>query len=276
MEQALYIGKDKTVFSMWYLPDPGAGIGRNGYVMLHPFAEEKKSAHRTLVNLARQLCGKGHAVVLFDLYGCGDSGGDFGSARLERWLEDIDAAVQGLRERAGVERTGFIGLRLGVFLGLLYRHLREKEGKGRGPSVWIAPLLEPAVYLRRSLRRNLIRELITDGAARSDRRPPEEELKGRACADLGGYRLTPALYADLTGTDRKEILLNEAKGDTFVPVHRSGAPPKKAPGQTEGYPDIRMRPVRMEPFWDRVDGSDDTELLRTVLNIVEEDERNTF
>jgi len=92
---------------------PGEPVG--GLVLCHPFAEEKKCAHRTLVDLARGCVDAGWAALRFDMRGCGDSPGDFGEADLSDWRADISAATEMLASE--LERpVGLAGLRLGATL----------------------------------------------------------------------------------------------------------------------------------------------------------------
>lgn len=106
---------DVRLFGFLFLPEPD--IRKNiGFVVIHPFAEEKKSSHRTLVELSGELYKKGFPVLMFDLRGCGDSEGDFVSVRLSDWLTDIDRAMHVLREHTQLPKMGIIGLRTGAWL----------------------------------------------------------------------------------------------------------------------------------------------------------------
>ena len=96
---------------------PAAGAPRGGIVYLHPFAEEMNKSRRMAALQSRMLAARGFAVLQIDLYGCGDSSGDFGDARWEFWKADAALAVEWLKQRAG----GSIylwGLRLGALLAL--------------------------------------------------------------------------------------------------------------------------------------------------------------
>jgi len=52
-----------------------------------------------------------------DLFGCGDSDGDFRDATWETWVDDLTTAFGWLRERVG-GRVGLVGIRLGGLLAL--------------------------------------------------------------------------------------------------------------------------------------------------------------
>jgi alpha/beta superfamily hydrolase len=61
-------------------------------LVLPPFAEELNKTRRMLSLAARALQNAGHEVLLVDLYGTGDSAGDFADASFRGWSADLQAA----------------------------------------------------------------------------------------------------------------------------------------------------------------------------------------
>ena len=55
----------------------------------------------------------------FDYSNTGDSGGDQGEARVERWVGDVRAAIEEARRRSGAAEVRVAGLRLGASLAML-------------------------------------------------------------------------------------------------------------------------------------------------------------
>ena len=98
-----------------------------GMLFCDPFAEEKKCAHRVMVEAARAFCEADIGCMRFDYRGTGDSPGEFVEATPELWIEDIVAAASYLREVMGVTTLGLLGLRLGA----LWRWPRR-----RPPMTW--------------------------------------------------------------------------------------------------------------------------------------------
>ena len=84
-------------------------------VLCHPFAEEKKCAHRTMVEAARAIAEAGIAVLRFDHRGCGDSPGSFGACDVHDWRADIRGALECAARETGAT-AGLLGLRLGATL----------------------------------------------------------------------------------------------------------------------------------------------------------------
>jgi pimeloyl-ACP methyl ester carboxylesterase len=89
---------------------------RRGIVFCYPFGQEYMRSHRALRLLADTLARKGYHVFRFDYRGTGDSAGTLEGFSPNDWLDDIEAAVQELRDIAGLQSIGMLGLRLGALL----------------------------------------------------------------------------------------------------------------------------------------------------------------
>ena len=100
-----------------------------GVVLCYPMGEEYIRAHRVYMQLAVRLSNVGYHVLRFDLYGCGDSGGECEQGRIDRWLIDISTAIDELLKRSGLVEICLVGLRLGGTLAMIAgTERRETEG----------------------------------------------------------------------------------------------------------------------------------------------------
>ena len=115
-----------TAGSLFALHFAAAGASRRAVLVLPPFAEELNKSRRMLALAARALQGAGIDVLLIDLYGTGDSGGDFGDATLAIWRDDLRRGAAWLAER-GVARLDVLAVRGGA---LLLDGLRAAAGRG--------------------------------------------------------------------------------------------------------------------------------------------------
>jgi exosortase A-associated hydrolase 2 len=109
-------GPRGPLFAMHYPPAPYGGTPR-AVVYVHPLGEEMNVARRQVARQARKLAASGVGVLVLDLYGCGDSGGEFRDARWEGWKDDLAAARQWLVAR-GTPAPAVWGHRLGALLAL--------------------------------------------------------------------------------------------------------------------------------------------------------------
>lgn len=168
------------------------------WLFCNPLFEERKSAHRILVETARALCAAGWAVLQFDYRGCGDSEGEFPEFSVPDWLADIRAARAWLRARYPGLSLNILGLRLGATLAW--------QAATAAPNVFErAVLWEPAAngrdYLDGELRRKLMKEMVTFGASRVTREALTAELAAGRSIDFDGHPVTAALYRDLADLD---------------------------------------------------------------------------
>lgn len=98
---------------------PRGRARRAGVVVCPPFGQEALRAHRALREWSHALADAGFNTLRFDLSDTGDSSGDGGGARLARWREDVDAAIDEMREMTEGAGVVLAGLRLGGTLAAL-------------------------------------------------------------------------------------------------------------------------------------------------------------
>lgn len=102
-------------FAVWLTPSGSEPIG--AVLCLQPIGEEMSHSRRVLALQARRLARLGWAVLMIDLYGCGDSPGDIDDATLGRWRADLLRATMHVRERASGP-TILWGTRVGALLAV--------------------------------------------------------------------------------------------------------------------------------------------------------------
>ncbi|WP_308921072.1 hydrolase 2, exosortase A system-associated [Janthinobacterium sp. J1-1] len=173
-------------YCLLHLPAPGRPA-RGGIVYIHPFAEELNKSRHIAAMQARAFAAAGYSVLQLDLYGCGDSSGDFGDARWSIWRNDLHLACAWLAQRVDGPLTVW-GLRLGALLALeLAAH----------PPVPLQRLLlwQPELDGRRAIDRFLRLRLagsMLAGQAEAPGHARAELAAGRA-VEVAGYLLAPEL-----------------------------------------------------------------------------------
>jgi uncharacterized protein len=109
-----YFGSgDRRLFGIY---DPGQGGGSRAVLLCHPWGQEYLRAHRCLRHLATLLARQGVHVLRFDYHGTGDSAGDGADEDLAGWEQDLETAIDELKDTSGALRVGLVGLRLGATL----------------------------------------------------------------------------------------------------------------------------------------------------------------
>lgn len=174
-------------YCLLHLPAPGQPA-RGGIVYVHPFAEELNKSRHVAAAQARAFAAAGYSVLQIDLFGCGDSSGDFGEARWPIWHNDLHLACAWLAQRVDGPLTLW-GLRLGALLAL--------DFASRAPLpvarllLW-QPELDGRRCIDRFLRLRLAGRLLASGEREAPGHARAELAAGRP-VEVAGYLLAPAL-----------------------------------------------------------------------------------
>ena len=174
-------------YCLLHLPPPGRSA-RGGILYVHPFAEELNKSRHVAAAQARAFAALGYSVLQIDLFGCGDSSGDFGEARWDIWHNDLHLACAWLAQRVDGPLSVW-GLRLGALLALDF---------ASRPPLPLARLLlwQPELDGRRVIDRFLRLRLATGMLAGGTREAPGQARAALAQGEpveVAGYLLTPAL-----------------------------------------------------------------------------------
>lgn len=213
-------GPRGPLFALYHAP---AGPCRQALLYVHPFAEEMNRSRRTAALAARRLAASGVAVLQLDLYGCGDSAGEFADARWEGWLDDLAAGQAWLYARTG-QAPGLWGLRLGALLALAHAS-RSPEPVAR-LLLW-QPVTSGATFLAQFLRLRSAGDMLRGGETRGTQALRTVLAQG-ATLEIAGYALAPQLAAAIESADAA-MLIPKVRVDWFDlgAPGRAPAPPRE-------------------------------------------------
>jgi exosortase A-associated hydrolase 2 len=168
-----------------------SAAARGSVLYVHPFAEEMNKSRRMAALQSRAFAGAGYDVLQIDLFGCGDSGGDFGEATWDAWVEDVAAAARwlGSRERGAL---WLWGLRAGC---LLAAQAARRLDRASHFLFWQPPATG-RLLLQQFLRLALAGQWL-DGKARGAAAGLRARVQAGAAVQVGGYTLHPALAQGL-------------------------------------------------------------------------------
>ena len=189
---------DGPRFCLYHAP---RGACRGALVYVHPFAEEINRARRMAALGARVLATQGYGVLLLDLHGCGDSGGDFGDATWDGWLRDIACARAWIEERLG-RTAGLWGVRVGALLAVA--HAQTAPVAPERLLLW-QPVTNGSGYLNGFLRLRLAGELLAGGSDSGGTDALREALLAGESLEIAGYALNPQLAAGLDAADARAL-----------------------------------------------------------------------
>lgn len=270
---------------------------RGALVMVHAFAEEMNRSRRMFAMQARALADAGFAVLLMDLYGCGDSSGDFGQARWDIWLADLVLARQWLALRTGMP-VGFLGLRLGASLAL-QAAVQDPQPAGMvGPLILWQPVPRGDTYLTQFLRLQQAAYLLSTAGTEvalpgsapagegeqattlASARPDGEgsaalrkRLLAGQCVEVSGYLLAPALAASIDALNMATVAIPhnpiywlDIAVDESTPI--AAARQRSIESLERAGARLRFRQVRGPAFWASQEIAEAPALLAATLELL--------
>ena len=187
--EALFLPGTAGPIFILFFDTPDGVTRKGGVVLVPPFAEEMSKARRMYAMQARALAASGYSALLVDLYGTGDSAGDFGDARWEIWQADIDTVCQWLHSR-GVGRISLIGLRLGALLAMDYVHARP--GEIAQVVLW-QPVVSGKTALAQFVRMHVVAAMMGRQGERVRADDLWRRLRDGISVEVAGYTLAPEL-----------------------------------------------------------------------------------
>jgi exosortase A-associated hydrolase 2 len=171
---------------------PKTPAARAPVLFLPPFAEEMNKGRRMISLHARALAAAGHRVLIPDLYGTGDSDGDFADASWESWIQDL-ALLRGWLQRRDGLSPSFWSLRTGALLGADLLAAGDPP-----PSKWLLwqPVVNGQQFLTQFLRLKVAAEMTGTGAL-VDSKALRAQLSGGSSVEVAGYELPGPLAVAL-------------------------------------------------------------------------------
>ena len=239
LEALFFPSGDPQLFGIWRAVDAVKRV----WIVCPPFAEEEKSAHRALTEIARALQARGEASLCFCYRGTGDSEGDFAAASLSDWRADIGTAIALAKSRLPGAQIGLLGVRLGASLAYL-----ERESAAH--LLLIEPILSGRSMLSQLNMRQKMRVSMAGGGA------------ALPAGDLDGWPLSERLRDDLNALDLREATLYNGTAQVWgVGPRAVVAPPLQNFADEIG---ARARAIVMPAFWNLLDYTPPTPLLQAL------------
>ena len=244
-----------------FILESGSKKSSNRAVLIvHPFAEEKKSSQKIIVDTARAISEKGYLVLIIDLFACGESEGQFVNVNLGVWKQNIIDSVQFLQDVYGIHEIELLGIRLGGFLVTQ----ASQEIKRIKRLVLIEPIFQTNKYLHKALRQKLIKELHTNGVVKSNRDKLIQMVQEEnSFIDFDGYKIGGALVQNMKEHDGSTNLPQNIDIAIFN-ITRKDRVSQYFLETLKKYPQAKLSYVKMPQFWNKIKQVDYKELLGQV------------
>lgn len=263
-------GTAGKLFALYY-PARREAVQRRDIIFLPPFAEEMNKSRRMLALQARQLAEMGFGVLVLDLYGTGESQGDFAEARWSIWKNDVVVARAWLQHR-GPTLISVLGPRLGALLAM---DLVQQDNFFERLVLW-QPVINGESMINQFLRLRLAADMMSGAEERESTLSLRQILASGRSIEVGGYELAPEL---VTAID--ELRIERAPSKDSPPIFwleltseegRSLAPSsqKVIERWREKGVQVHAQQVTGAAFWSSAEIAEAPELLQATTKIFQD------
>ena len=241
---------------------------RGAFIYVHPFGEEMNKSRRMAALQARAFAEMGFGVLQIDLFGCGDSSGDFSDARWDIWMEDLAIACMWLKKRVPAP-VGLWGLRLGALLALDFARNSKKQ---IGQIILWQPIISGELFLTQFLRLRVASEMLsTDGGKTGGTNALRNTLKEGASVEVAGYELARGLASTIDKLKAAELVVKDAPVHWFEMVSAqnrgmTAAGERVVSAWKQAEVDLHVHLVPCLPFWATQEITECAELKFATLN----------
>lgn len=246
---------------------PPQGALRGCVLHLHAWGEEMNKSRRMVARQARQLADSGHAVLLLDLKGCGDSSGDWLDTTWQDWIADGLAAAAWLQARHDAPLTLW-GHRSGALLADAVA--RQLHGAASRLLLW-QPVLQGKLQLTQFLRLRAAADMAHTDSKTTMQRLRSALQQGQA-VDVAGYELGAELARGLEAATlaappaATEVLWLEVSAQAEPALSPASASLAQA-WSASGCP-VHTRAVAGPAFWQTQEIEDADLLLQATLDLM--------
>lgn len=186
--------------------EPLGGIKRRGNVLVVPAFNEEMNRCRSMLTLqAQALAALGFGTLTVDLFGTGESDGEYGDARWEIWIDNICQAISWLDAEQAGGCVALLGIRLGVPLAIaaLLKDLRP-----RGLVSWQA-VSDGKSYFTQFMRMRIASNMDRTDIPKETTAAMREQLAAGNSIEIAGYELAPELVSCIESVRLAECVPHE-------------------------------------------------------------------
>ena len=158
-------------------------------LIIPPLAEEMNKSRRMLAKMAKLACQEGYEVILPDLYGTGDSQGDFADASWDSWISDLSASM-GPGYSGNSSELNILALRGGALL--VPECLQRHQYTINRLILW-HPVISGDLWLTQFLRLRLAASMVSDRGSKETVKDLKELLNAGESLEVAGYELSSDL-----------------------------------------------------------------------------------
>lgn len=260
----------ENLFSIYY--HPTKYFSEKGTVLyIHPFADEMNKSRRMAALQACAFSQAGIGVLQIDLFGCGDSSGEFGDATWAIWKDNINSALNWFHENSNGP-VSLWGLRLGA---LLMMDWAKSTSAPIEHFIFWQPVLNGALAMNQFFRLAAVSKMIgKKGSSVADIR---EKISQGKRVEIGGYELHPDLVKPIESLKIEDLCPPAGSRIIWKDISLNDSP-VMGPAVLKSIDHFKQNGCRVEaesvrgnPFWNSVEISTIPELIASTTESVLED-----
>jgi exosortase A-associated hydrolase 2 len=192
------------LFALYYPPQSG----KVDALIIHipAFAEEMNKSRRMIALQAKNFSHNNYAVLVVDLFGTGDSQGLLEHTNWQTWLDDVDNAVNWLKQQYSDAPLYLWGLRFGSALAASY--VAQTSLQIQGLILW-QPLLSGKMMLNQFLRLRIASAITNQSAGDQPAETTKsllQDLANGGSVEVGGYLLASDLAVSINAVDAGQLI----------------------------------------------------------------------
>ncbi len=201
---------------------------------------------RMLTVTGQRLNLAGIALVNPDLYGTGDSEGEFRDASWSQWLEDLRSSLAWANE-AGLQVRGLLGVRTGA---LLAAEFAAKVASVRASVLW-QPVQNGRSFLNQFLRVRVVSNSVNKGVRETVESLMDQIDSGKVLR-VSGYELTQTVASPLSQGNLDSLATSALGNAVSIDVKRTGSETLEQTTKC-GSITLTQFALKGEPYWNSVE-----------------------
>lgn len=207
----LFINSSTGKLFAIYYPISEKNSCQKALIHVPAFAEEMNTSRKKVALQAREFRKQGYAVLILDLFGTGESDGDFGDATWKIWLQNIDTAIEWLHQQ-DIKTITLWGMRVGALLSRDFVHRYPYRVQRL---ILSQPVLNGDVFVTQLLRLRVAAAMMNPDAPREKTADLKQQLQNGQKIEVAGYWLNPALIKPLMACRAENLNLHGIEHDVL-------------------------------------------------------------
>lgn len=223
-----------------------------------------------LANMTYLSAQLGYDVVSFDLFGTGDSQGEFGESTWDIWIDDIFTMLHWLKA-SNTDTISLIALRTG---SLFLEPILQNSPLNIDKLILWQPVINGGLFLNQFIRLKLAADMMADSTTRISAKDIRQQLENGNPFEIAGYMLNPELYNPMANLNLSSLQhvtcpaihwyeIAPSLEQTFTPGSQRVIDELKQAGIK-----IHLTPIQGPQFWSTAEITEVQTLLDETLSIL--------